>query len=1477
MTQQLIIDFHEHQPRPIHPIQSVIVGISEKDYKAWQEKKWFRPISKDARFQLTYHRFELTVDQLPTAITPHQPEHVNGRLVYFTLSAPNDPEQHLRLAEHVRMPEHWPCQLTCSIMCDPNHITDCDMSQLTPSDVKYLCSPAVYRRLQASKLPAEVRNYFAQRADSIECKAFSEQSEFLNALFEHNTQVENLLTPHQNVIVQIAKHVMLTISGKLVAQQTPQHVEKTIPWSIDLYFAKAAPKPEAAIEIDPVFRKPPEKLADSIEFDDSVPSAFRYKHTTEPLKLGRFFIKNDTHHCAESFFYEAKIDGKPMLDADKAEMGFILFKRPPIFQPKPAQTPSLMDERDQFKPTHAFFVQLVKERMPKDLVQKLEEKESHPFYWKEFVAYAKEQLGKDAFHEWHHLIETCARRFSSQTRATSNAAEEQYAVYTQGTIEPTKDEVIELLIDLRRITPPKKRATYSVEIDLEYYDEGKMLISKQMIQDTITIDPNNEITELDIHFHSRREIAVQEIGETGANSFQGETPRIAWYPNSTIETIQLFTVEFGKLYPGAHGTIYIQNFTISLKKHDGVIWLSPDDILHNIAFAEISNDGKNRKDVSEPQKSYCFEQKALPKKYAIKVLRQQIKDLPNDAATLQFDVSFDAVIVQDPQPISSEITLEAKVNDAFKAQTASHFCYTIDCPLETQPNTEQLVIDWGTSAIVAKHTVDLVDDSEQSLIDLQASFGDQVGIPEHGTRFLSSLMFLRQSGDLQSSTYEESVLTFVTSPETFLERRQYILPYLKRLLGMKDLKDWSDRLGEYAYFDGKEGCEYGVTDATFPQIEALSFLPDSIKDQLKAAFTEKRLSRTGCEEYLQAQHDWELSDERRQKVCNALAIPTILFKNRPLEVKKLVEEAYTILLRDFIIPQITLPKKSLQPIIFAVPNTFTPAHEEWICDALLKNPVVRDTLGLKKEQIRFVSESTAVAWYYLSLRPERPEDEYVLVYDMGAGTLDLTYLKIHPSEPTGAGEQRMYKKDVHILGTFGQADTSGNYLDYAIAEAMAQKRSERYCLTEKALDNIQAKLDPIDLQDDPETSSDTSSKTLSKYTGFLKKLDNSIFKNKQYNSPKAFLEALTSISDLPVSLVEKYQSIILDASCSSLKNLLDHDFTTLHHLKTHIRDTIKPLLTEASRQKSGMHAYSQEIALPREKFSEIYLSSNDNGKQDNETIIQMTIDELVHSDPIKEFFRQNTEVVFEHFFTLHNKFDEREYGKHEFPIDTVILSGRSTLWQELSTKIERELDTWRDQRRTTNYQGLQKATDPKDPNELLNVLLWRSKSAVAHGATRYAMLERLHDITFHDKGINAYYGIIYLDPPATKYLFKKILGPDNELNQDNPFCAATQTIDLRTTPRCYFVQSYADEAETAKDYNAGRRGSITEIGFFNINLQDEGLEFAQVTVSMNLKRELRISIDIYETAPEIPTQLDVQDTDQFRKSMWPYFKKPGEK
>ena len=145
-----------------------------------------------------------------------------------------------------------------------------------------------------------------------------------------------------------------------------------------------------------------------------------------------------------------------------------------------------------------------------------------------------------------------------------------------------------------------------------------------------------------------------------------------------------------------------------------------------------------------------------------------------------------------------------------------------------------------------------------------------------------------------------------------------------------------------------------------------------------------------------------------------------------LYVNTLFAESYHILFKYFIGGKME-DVRDINKLALTYPNTYTPYHL-----SVLKR--IAQNVFPRLRTLTFVSESDAVAAYYMDHWKEyhadikklkNPEGECVLVYDMGAGTLDVTYFK----------QEWNATKCYHKLDIIGKLGTgrAGNYIDYVIA------------------------------------------------------------------------------------------------------------------------------------------------------------------------------------------------------------------------------------------------------------------------------------------------------------------------------------------------------------------------------------------------------------------------------------------------------------
>jgi hypothetical protein len=125
----------------------------------------------------------------------------------------------------------------------------------------------------------------------------------------------------------------------------------------------------------------------------------------------------------------------------------------------------------------------------------------------------------------------------------------------------------------------------------------------------------------------------------------------------------------------------------------------------------------------------------------------------------------------------------------------------------------------------------------------------------------------------------------------------------------------------------------------------------------------------------------------------------------------------------------------LQPdqVILCHPNSFTSVHQDRL-RGIAKRALFGPLHLEHSSSISLISESDAVAYYYCNearLHRPRTGEERILVYDFGAGTLDVTFLLVRwnekPSYPVELGK--------HRLGV----PVAGNHLDELLARLVDKR------------------------------------------------------------------------------------------------------------------------------------------------------------------------------------------------------------------------------------------------------------------------------------------------------------------------------------------------------------------------------------------------------------------------------------------------------
>lgn len=528
-------------------------------------------------------------------------------------------------------------------------------------------------------------------------------------------------------------------------------------------------------------------------------------------------------------------------------------------------------------------------------------------------------------------------------------------------IEPRTKIIIPVYVDLTTIANPIEGINYNTAISIVYNKQGNKAI-KSIETDFKILPDTRETTLMAMIDDGSGYKRLRESKIFLQNRFQ-------WLGKESKGKSSCFTIKLGNFAECGDGLVRIDNLLFEV--NHATDSLSP--ILHNETDKSNTRDfsvyDKNLKDIflinnekiEKLKTSYeFFNNEHSYKEFTLSFRFDAIDQIPNDIATIQFSLSFDY-----------QLTSEGE------QKGLNHFQNTILFKVERNLGDNWLAIDFGTSAIVsafangdmlARNKVsDLILDMQKTLKQY-ISKDEITATNENGTKFLSSEMLLRSTKKespvyIESTSYHNDVVHLSPSNDVLAQYTGRTIPYLKSLIGTDAVPDFTGELSKIKY---------------------------SINPQNKTE---------------------------------------ISFAERPVKIEEIISNAYNIIIRDFVSQNVS-ENENLNKVILTIPNTFTPHHI-----GVVKNLFLSKFDNFKPDYIDFISESDAVACHYVAnwemMNRDREnrsnllnKDEYVLVYDIGAGTTDITYLKI---SRLSSGE-----KELNVIGKFGKT-TAGNYLDYTIA------------------------------------------------------------------------------------------------------------------------------------------------------------------------------------------------------------------------------------------------------------------------------------------------------------------------------------------------------------------------------------------------------------------------------------------------------------
>jgi len=160
---------------------------------------------------------------------------------------------------------------------------------------------------------------------------------------------------------------------------------------------------------------------------------------------------------------------------------------------------------------------------------------------------------------------------------------------------------------------------------------------------------------------------------------------------------------------------------------------------------------------------------------------------------------------------------------------------------------------------------------------------------------------------------------------------------------------------------------------------------------------------------------------------------------RELKINRMLHSAFDALLQAYLLPH---GIEDVGRVIVTCPNTFTEYHRR-VLAAAARFVFCRGLDIPLDERISLVSESDAAAFEYIrrSLGDDGfdpPDLQHLMVYDFGAGTLDLSVLRIHWTRGQGAAPGIKAWEVIARLGL----PLAGNHLDSLLARLVHNRLTD---------------------------------------------------------------------------------------------------------------------------------------------------------------------------------------------------------------------------------------------------------------------------------------------------------------------------------------------------------------------------------------------------------------------------------------------------
>lgn len=308
-----------------------------------------------------------------------------------------------------------------------------------------------------------------------------------------------------------------------------------------------------------------------------------------------------------------------------------------------------------------------------------------------------------------------------------------------------------------------------------------------------------------------------------------------------------------------------------------------------------------------------------------------------------------------------------------------------------------------------------------------------------------------------------------------------------------------------------------------------------------------------------------------------------------LEIDSIFQSIYKQLFVHFLATHINpidnrVYRRQVNQLVLTVPNTYTPYDREKV------RRIVRETMPeVYPEHLTLVSESDAVACYYLLHRNDFIENskeiidntkkqkilkqENVLVFDMGAGTLDLTLFSL---------DYNLGITTIDYKAKMG-VNKAGNYLDYVLAEVLIALYEQSITSSPEVEENVTILRNTILLNKAEANQKLVSSRNRATLKNYIKEL------KKHLNDPayKVPNLKLGSDSDIKFSITSKdiinhdlFVKFIDDITNRVLKNFVTSNTSI---------DTVifSGRSTELIGIRQGVHDYLNNIGATNVLYADI--------------------------------------------------------------------------------------------------------------------------------------------------------------------------------------------------------------------------------------------------------------------------------------------------